>query len=517
MSTATITPPSPTGFIAARPYPHYNSLIVCGRRLRSQWEAEAHRFWPDAEVAVINAAGLEKNLAKLRDRAVANDKPLVAIMTYQTVAKHVDHLREFYALDGDSKSDDLVVDEAVVLKNPNSGRSQALWTLRGVFQRGVALTGTPIEKDLDDMGSILAWVRDDRTMFHGIRLTTRFDVTKETGPGSVEALWQALGPIVFRRDRSEISDELPKIQVETVLVDPEPAELKLAEAARVHLREILNDLTARIEELAEADKDDPRIAKVRETLKSLRGAALGGVTLARMAASDPMAVKESESAGAKLLASKGLVEPAVKTGGTKRELIVGLTEELVDNDEAVLIFTEFATLADHLVSDLKAAGVRVGCIKGGMTDKAADDAQAGFQGGTGANIGKDVKYDVLVLTKAAKEGLNLQRASVLINYELPWLPSDLVQRIGRASRIGSTADTLQVINPVMAGTIEVRAAKKLVQRGMTQLAALDNPRGVKAADTETGLALSGLVDAVSDEIVEDHEEGLLAMARDLIG
>jgi len=485
----------------------YLSLVVCGKRLRSQWKAEAERFFPETEAATIDAKQLDSELPALIAKAKKGGKPMTAIVSYETVTSKIDTLCDY-------SWDDLIVDEAVVLKNPNSQRCQALWQLRGSAERAVALTGTPIERDLDDLGSIVAWTRGDREMFHGIRLSKRFDATD---PASVEALWEALGPTVFRRDRSEIADELPQVQTETILLDPEPAERKLADAARNHLREILDELTQKVQDAADLDPNDPALAEAKEELQALRGAALGGVTLARMAASDPAAVAASDSVGAALLDSKGLVAPAVATGGTKRQQIVGLTQELVEAGESVLIFTDFASLANNLVADLEEAGVRVGCIKGGMTDKAAQDAQDGFQGGRGGQIGEDIKYDCLVLTKTAREGLNLQRASVLVHYDLPWKASDMVQRVGRASRIGSTAETLQVLIPVMAGTIEERAAKKLVTRAVTALAVLDDPRGVDTKNTEVAQALTGLSETISEEEMEAGDEGIISLARNLIG
>jgi SNF2 family DNA or RNA helicase len=486
--------------------PHYLSLVVCGKRLRSQWRAEAERFFPESKVGVIDAKNMKAEIEALLTDAAAQECPATAIVSYEAVTANADFLSGF-------RWDDLVVDEAVVLKNPNSQRSQALWQLRETSTRGIALTGTPIDRDLDDLGAIVAWTRGDREMFHGIRLSKRFDATS---PKSVDQLLEALGPTVFRRDRSEIADELPQIQTETILIDPDPAELALANGARHKLREMLQNLDRRVQEAAELEPNNPQLQEAQEALRTLRGTALGGVTLARMAACDPAAVAASKSEARELLNAEGLIEPALAVGGTKRKQIAALTDELCQTGEAVLIFTEFSSLAANLVSDLTAAGVRVGSIQGGMTEKATSEAQEGFQGGKGGAIGDNIKYDCLVLTKAAREGLNLQRASVVIHYDLPWKASDMTQRVGRASRIGSSAKTLQVIIPVMAGTIEERAAKMLVKRGVTALAVLDDPRGVDTSQTDLAQALSGLADVVSDDELEVGDAGMLDLARKLI-
>jgi len=486
--------------------PHYKGLIACGRRLRSQWQAESRRFFPDADARILDSDRLPDQLSQLFDGAANARRPMIAFCSYDTVRRQERELARYVW-------DDLVVDEATILTNPSSQRSQALWRLRDTSRRGVALTGTPVERNLDDLAAILAWVRGDRAMFRAAKLTDRFDPTLSDGPSGMRAMWQALGPTVFRRDRSEIEDELPAVQTDTVLLDPEPAELALAQAAETQLRDLLAALEEQVAHLAEADRTDPRAKEIRARLRDLRSRATFGITLARMAACDPLAVALSESMGAKLLRSRGLVDAALAAGPSKRQQITDLTVELVDNGEAVLIFTDFAQIAQRVAGDLRAAGVRAAAITGQVTDRQADAAQNGFQGGPGGMVGPDVSLDALVLTKAAKEGLNLQRASVLIHLDLPWTATELVQRLGRASRIGAAHRTLQVVIPVMADTIEEKAARMIVARAATSLAALDLPRGVRPERTDTAVAVAGMAQAVSDDPDDVAQTGLLDFAR----
>ena len=62
--------------------------------------------------------------------------------------------------------------------------------------------------------------------------------------------------------------------------------------------------------------------------------------------------------------------------------------------------------------------------------------------------------DILLGTDAASEGLNLQQFSSLINFDLPWNPMRVEQRIGRIDRIGQEAPVVKVLNLYMQGTIE---------------------------------------------------------------
>ena len=475
----------------------YKAIVVAPAAIRTQWTREAARFFPEAVVADVPGKGMKENLDRLF--AEADGRPALAIMSYNAGSSGIAAICEH-------EWDDAVVDEAKILASPSSQRTLAMWELRRHTQVGVALTGTPIDKSLDELGLILAWARDDRTLFHGAALSKRFDMSEEDG---VKELWNSIGPTVFRRDRSEIADELPKIDTEVIVMDPAKAELNLAQGARNQLKEIYENLLHKVEEAREFDPSDPRLAAAEKELRELRGAVLGGVTLARMAASDPAAVGASDSVGAELLKSAGLVAPAVKAGGTKRTQIVGLTADLVENGSGVLIFTDFSSVAVNLKSDFDRLGVSAGLFTGEQAQGLRDRNVVAFQG-TPCEAHKDEAgshkgcpdclqptIDVLVMTKAAREGLNLQRADVLIHFDVPWVPSEMVQRVGRATRIGSTNEGLSVLIPIMAGTIEERVAAVLVPRAIVAMQALDTHRGAKASETEMGLAIKGLEGAVS--------------------
>ena len=272
--------------------------------------------------------------------------------------------------------------------------------------------------------------------------------------------------------------------------------MRLAEGARNGLRRIHDRLQEKLDDARALRPDDPRLPAAQAELKKVRGAVLGGITLARQAASDPAALRDSKSAGVALLDSVKLIEPAIRVGGTKRKLVGSLSADLIGQGEAILIFTEFSTVAHNLRDDLAARGLRVGTFTGSNSGKRRDQNAADFQAGN---------LDVLILTGAGREGLNLQRASVVIMYDLPWTPSALVQRIGRAARFGSTASHLQVLFPIMTGTIEERVAALLLPRAAQAIAALDSPRGVKASETEVGIAVSSLGEAVGESEREGNE------------
>ena len=378
---------------------------------------------------------------------------------------------------------DIIADEAEVLRGTGSKQASALWQLRHNSGVALALTGTPINRGVDDLGRLMSWVRNDEHLFRGVRLSTQFDMDKDE---DLEAFTAAMGPLLFRRDTSEIADELPTVVPVVMTLEPSPEEKALAGAARAELKRVYDELMSALEMAEELDPGNPDFAVAHAALAEARGAWLGGTTLARMAASDPAALLGSTSAGAALLAGQGLIEAATNKPGTKRTAVVADVTNRVANGEKVLIFTEFATVARGVIDDLDAAGVRVGEVLGGGGKK-RDRMVAEFQTG---------QLDVLVCTSSGERGLNLQQANTIVHYDLPWTPKGVIQRTGRAMRIKSQNKTLQVVFPLMAGTIEERVAGLVVTRAVEAMRALDASRGVDTTRTEMGLALGGLVTAL---------------------
>jgi len=479
----------------AREVDAWRSLIVVQAALSTQWHDEIGKWFPEAQLAQLDNSqmkGLDAFLAE------AGDAPAVVLISRETMRAHADKLAEHFW-------HELVIDEAAFLAGTSSKQTQAAWTLRPAAERAVALTGTPIERSLDSIGRILSWCRNEPTIFHGNRLEKRFDMSK---PEDVGLMWDALGPTVFRRDQSEFDQYLPPIETSVLKLDPDKTEMNLADGASVELRRLLVTMQTKAALAEKLPEKDPRRIAVNQELKKVRGAVLGGVTLTRQAASDPAALLGSKSSGVELLEAADLIAPAIKHGGTKRKAVCDLVDQYVAAGDAILIFTDFSTVAYKLREELQRRGVRAQTFTGDDTKKQRDERKAAFMAG---------ELDVLILTSTGREGHNLQRANVIIHYDLPWLPSQVVQRVGRARRHGSTASHLRVLIPIMVGTIEERVAALLVPRAIKALVALDTHRGVDGSKTSTGTAVGKLADVVPDQVKEAENKGLFALAAEVLG
>ena len=134
-----------------------------------------------------------------------------------------------------------------------------------------------------------------------------------------------------------------------------------------------------------------------------------------------------------------------KKSETKLAQLKGTLEELdrTQPDEKVLIFTEAKDTLDYLVSNIGSWGYTVNTIHGSMSPGTRKDAEAVFRDNT----------RIMVATEAAGEGINLQFCHLMINYDLPWNPNRLEQRMGRIHRYGQKSP-VHVFNLVATDTRE---------------------------------------------------------------
>lgn len=166
---------------------------------------------------------------------------------------------------------------------------------------------------------------------------------------------------------------------------------------------------------------------------------------------------------------------AVEDSGTEAKL--SRLKELLQKegffdhpDKRLLLFTEFKDTLEYLVGCLKNWGFRVGFIHGGM--------KPGSRNEPGSRIFAEAQFwagetQVLVATEAAGEGINLHCCYMLFNYDIPWNPNRLEQRMGRIHRYGQKKDCL-IFNFVAANTIEGRVLQKLLEKLQEIRDALDD-------------------------------------------
>ena len=136
----------------------------------------------------------------------------------------------------------------------------------------------------------------------------------------------------------------------------------------------------------------------------------------------------------------------------KIEKLTELIDEILNDDpqQKVIIFTEFVATQQYIRNLLLQRGYSVTILNGAMDMEARDSALREFRKQT----------NIFISTDAGGEGLNLQFANIIINYDLPWNPMKIEQRCGRVDRIGQQRD-VHIYNFIVGDTVENRVREVL--------------------------------------------------------
>ena len=191
----------------------------------------------------------------------------------------------------------------------------------------------------------------------------------------------------------------------------------------------------------------------RERLEEM----LDAVSLARNASDVRIEVRELRE-----LADKAKAVEA-SSGEAKLDRLKAILQEqgfFDDPDKRLLIFTEFRDTLDHLMDQLNSWGFRTGSIHGGMRTGSRDEPGSRLYA---EQQFRDGATQILVATEAAGEGINLQCCHILFNYDIPWNPNRLEQRMGRIHRYGQLNDCL-IFNFVATNTIEGSVLQRLLAK-----------------------------------------------------
>ncbi len=153
---------------------------------------------------------------------------------------------------------------------------------------------------------------------------------------------------------------------------------------------------------------------------------------------------------------------ALTRGDSKLEQFMRALQAATDDGRPCLVFSESTDTVEYLRDALfPSLGAGVACYTG--------DGGSVFEDGRWRRVSKEKittrlgahAIRVLLCSDAASEGLNLQVASALINYDLPWNPARVEQRIGRIDRIGQSATELRIVNLFLADSVDERVYQVL--------------------------------------------------------
>jgi len=368
----------------------------------------------------------------------------------------------------------VIVDEAHRVKRRGSSSWRLVDGLRSRFL--LLLTATPIETDLEELYQLVTLLKPGQFATPGAFRRRFVDPANPTSPKNRAALRELLGEVMIRNTRASCGLKLPPRYVSTVVVDPAVDERALYAAALGALRAA----------------SEPRARRT------------AGLLLLE-AGSSPAAVRETlDKLGA--APAFAAVAAAARVEGTRKGRAF---LEIVRSGSAaqVLVFTRYRATARWLVDLLAREQVSHAAVRGDLPGAGKQAALAAFRAG---------EVQVLISTDVGSEGHNLQHCHRLVNFDLPWNPMVIEQRIGRLHRFGQTSE-VEVFNLCARGSMEERILEVLHDRvrlfelvvgemdmvlgNLTDESDLEERLLALCAEAPTEAAVAGGLAALGDELL----------------
>jgi SNF2 family DNA or RNA helicase len=320
--------------------------------------------------------------------------------------------------------DMIIVDEAHHLRNRNT---QA-WRFASELQKQfvLLLTATPVQNNLEELFNLVTLLEP------GLLSTARqfqrqfVDRRDKLTPRHVDELHALLSEVMVRNRRSTVGLQFTRRWARTERLALAPEDQALYDAVTQFVRQHLR-----------AAKGKGALARMallslQMALGSSSRAAAG--TLERLSEHADLAAEDRDT----------LTDLAAQARRSSESSKVNrLLQLLAEFPDKMVIFTQFRATQELLHTRLTQAGHEVALFHGGLSRLEKESAVQRFRG----------PARLLLATESGSEGRNLQFAHAVCNFDLPWNPMKIEQRIGRLSRIGQTHD-VYVFNLVAAGTVE---------------------------------------------------------------
>jgi SNF2 family DNA or RNA helicase len=308
--------------------------------------------------------------------------------------------------------DMVIVDEAHKLRDNKTLN----WKLvNGIGKRYILmLSATPFQNDLMELFNMITILRPGQLYTEREfrrKFLRRGNPREARDPG---ALRQLLRQVMVRNRRGEVDVRFTQRIPETRHLEMFEPERRLYESAVQFCRERFGDLYGGAAGLVAIGY----LKQLCSSTFSFRESLVGNVLPRAQATKDSQIVREAES----LLRLADDVRENVK--------LEALVELLKSHEDRVLVFTQYRGTQDFIAARLRIEGIPHTVFNGSLSSDEKDRAIGQFRG----------EARVLVSTESGGEGRNLQFAFRMVNYDLPWNPMRVEQRIGRIHRMGQTRD-----------------------------------------------------------------------------
>ena len=406
------------------------TLIVCPASLKEQWKKEIEKFTNEKALVI-------QGLPDERENQYKDENHFFFIINYETI------LRDHLAINK-AGFDFLILDEAQRIKNFETKTASSIRRLQ--FKHVLIITGTPIENRLIDIFSIVGAI--DPYFFGPLWEFSYqhclFDPEKHNkinGYYNLQNLNKRLEPILIRREKRKVLDQLPNVQQINVPLNLSPLQADYHASYAKGIAQII-----RKKFMTPYD-----LQKLQLLLASMR-----------MVCDSTYLIDEETNESPKL-----------------EELKYILLEKLdvANSDRKIIIFSEWVKVHKLIGHILRENNIGFAELNGNVPVKLRGELIKKFE--------TNPHCKIFLSTEAGGTGLNLQVADTLINFELPWNPSKKNQRIGRIDRLGQKSNKLTIFNFITRNSIEQQIASGLLVKQNLFDGVLDGASETNSVDFST--------------------------------
>lgn len=376
-----------------------NVLIICPTSLKYQWKKEIEKF---TDKSVLLVEGLIHKRKKLY-----RQQEFYKIISYGVTRNDQEFIN-------DASPDLVILDEAQRIKNWKTKTAQAVKKIQSRF--AIVLTGTPLENRLQELHSIVEFI-DMYKLGPLFRFLDNHEIADETGKVTgykkLKSINKTLEPILIRRTKKEIIDQLPGRVDKNFFVEM--------------TEEQWNDHQAYYEIVCRLVNKWRRQGFLKE---EDRQSLLINLSCMRMT-SDSTYILDQE-----------------KRHDVKISELIQLLENIMENkDNKVVIFSEWKKMFELVIQELEKRGIDYVYLNGDLSTRERKSIITRFH--------KEKNLKIFLSTDSGGLGLNLQCANVIVNLDLPWNPAKLEQRIARVYRLGQNQHVF-IYNFISKDSIEHR-------------------------------------------------------------
>ena len=413
------------------------AIVIAPNAVLEQWRDE-----------MIQKFNLQPTLVTSKrqwnERNELYNEPLI-IINYELLRTDIESILK-------SGFDTVILDEVTRVKNWDTQTSEAVKKL--FVKNVIALTGTPLENHIGELYNIVNLVKpgffgrynEDFLAHYTMKDQQSWQSARPiVNPSTVLELRKRLRQISIRRTKNQVFKQLPTLTTQYIYTEPARNQKMIYDILQESLGETILEEEAFSSEKIEGP--NPFTANRIRLYTLLREACADISMIAgylrrkqRETTNDAIHLQDTQ-----VFRKLVRVLPDLEPENAKLMELKELAKDLIEQGHKIVIFSQFVPVVNLIQEELSNDGIPTLVYTGQLSH---DERSSNLR-----NFIDQEGFRALASTDAGQFGLNLQVADVVINYDLPWNPARLQQRVARLHRIGQ-ANKVLAVNFVVKGTIE---------------------------------------------------------------